>query len=621
METIRWKYSLVFLLFLMLCRGVFGQEIREMGYWHHPDSNLGFEEARTQEYVPMESRAFDLEGYVESVDVWFKMNLEGAESGSKGHVLEMMARCDTMDVYFPLKGGGYKRFRTGLTLSKEERDVMHSGNAVSVPIGFNPSLPIYVHIQARHNRYFPFGLISKADYFSGEYRENFFHGVFFGWFLLWFLVMLGLYLISRERTYALFLGYTLSMVAGIHLFAGDTYEVFYSEVSGNLPTVAYPILLVLIPTFHFLFSIDFLRLKEHGDLKWLWTIRSCILLYWSFALLFFVGVVDTIRFYQLGVLFTVVVNVLLIFLGIVMMYRRRPRWLVFLVGMVFFLLAGFSHFLFQYNLIHVQSKGGFFIRHGFELCESIALSVFALSMTINFLMDRETREKEQRSRISQLHDEQRVSLMVKERLKEEVERKTQQLEVLLKEVHHRTKNNLQMILGLIHLQMDAMPENMSREALQDVEARITAMSLIHQRLYLAEDKGRIDIQEYLPDLIEELESVYHLNSQHISLEVNLPSVVLGLDKAICIGLLLNELLTNSWKYAFKDKNKGKVFVLGDLKEETLVLKIGDDGVGFDENKASKGLGMKLVQDFVWQLDAEMKRVSENGTVYEVSIPV
>jgi len=206
-------------------------------------------------------------------------------------------------------------------------------------------------------------------------------------------------------------------------------------------------------------------------------------------------------------------------------------------------------------------------------------------------------------------DKRKSNMEIIESLKEK--------EVLLKEIHHRVKNNLQVISSILNLQSSFVKDENTLGILQESRNRIRSMAIIHENLYRTEDFSSINFADYLQNLTANLIATYRIHDQVI-LNSDLDNIDLILDQAIPCGLLVNELITNSLKYAWRSGEKGTITM--ELKEEKgfVQLFIGDNGVGLPakfEDINSDTLGLQLVVTLVEQLDGELAVDSDNGTKY------
>lgn len=193
-------------------------------------------------------------------------------------------------------------------------------------------------------------------------------------------------------------------------------------------------------------------------------------------------------------------------------------------------------------------------------------------------------------------------------------------DVLLKEVYHRVKNNLQVISSLFNLQLRLLPEGQARTALKESADRVRAMALVHEKLYQSSDLSSIALDGYIQDLSRQLAAASGLAERGISLTTELEPVEIGLELAVPLGLLLNELVSNSIKHGFPDGRPGNILIrLAHLSADarTVALEVRDNGVGLPPDidvYASPSLGLKLVGTLSAQINARFLLDSHDGTV-------
>jgi|Deesub1362A_J573_1020465.scaffolds.fasta_scaffold00013_16 two-component sensor histidine kinase/HAMP domain-containing protein len=210
--------------------------------------------------------------------------------------------------------------------------------------------------------------------------------------------------------------------------------------------------------------------------------------------------------------------------------------------------------------------------------------------------------------------------LAQERIKASLKEK----EVLLKEVHHRVKNNLQVISSLLSLQAGYVNDKQALELFKESQNRVRSMAIIHERLYQSKDLGRIDFRGYVRDLADNLFRSYGVDSGRIMLNVNVDNVFLGVDMAIPCGLIVNELVSNSLKYAFPEGRKGEIRIdLFPEGEKNLVLIVKDNGIGFPEEldfRNTETLGLQLVNTLTEQVGGTITLSREGGTMFKIVLP-
>jgi PAS domain S-box-containing protein len=197
-------------------------------------------------------------------------------------------------------------------------------------------------------------------------------------------------------------------------------------------------------------------------------------------------------------------------------------------------------------------------------------------------------------------------------------------EILLREVHHRVKNNLNVVDSLLSMQARYINDAEALRAISDSQRRIHTMSLIHEQLYQSHDVDKVDFCEYLQRLVGNLYSSTSFNTSQVELKLDIKPTQLNVDTAISMGLIVNELLTNAFKYAFPNNKLGliEVILYKSMDDETLHLIIRDNGVGIPENvdfKATASLGLRLVRIMAQQLRAGLDLSCSTGTSFHFTL--
>ncbi len=197
-------------------------------------------------------------------------------------------------------------------------------------------------------------------------------------------------------------------------------------------------------------------------------------------------------------------------------------------------------------------------------------------------------------------------------------------EVLLREVHHRVKNNLSVVDSLLSMQTKNVKDAEALKSISDSQRRIHTMALIHEQLHQSQDFGKIDFCEYLQRLVNNLYSSNSDNINHVDLKIELSSAVLDIDMAVSMGLIVNELLTNAFKHAFPNQEQGLIAVTLYKSDDDrhLNLIISDDGVGMPAQinlQDTNSLGLRLVRILAQQLRANLKMSSAIGTSFHLTV--
>jgi PAS domain S-box-containing protein len=197
-------------------------------------------------------------------------------------------------------------------------------------------------------------------------------------------------------------------------------------------------------------------------------------------------------------------------------------------------------------------------------------------------------------------------------------------EVLIQEIHHRVKNNLQVISSLLKLQSRYIQDSRVTEMLKESQNRVRSMALVHEQLYQSKDLSNINFAEYIQNLAHNLFQAYEFHGSGIKLQTNIAPCELNLDTAVPCGLIINELVTNSLKYAFSSTNKGKIKIDFNLDQNGgCVLVVSDTGVSFPKDldyRNARTLGLRLVGSLVKQLRGNITLLETVGTVFQITFP-
>jgi len=228
--------------------------------------------------------------------------------------------------------------------------------------------------------------------------------------------------------------------------------------------------------------------------------------------------------------------------------------------------------------------------------------------------------------LTRINKELRREIVERQLAQEQVRSSLQEKEVLLQEIHHRVRNNLQVISSLLSLQIGSLEDRKTRICLRDSQNRIEAMALIHENLYQSMDLSKIHLREYVSDLATSLCLSYGADLSRIGLNVAVSDVTLGIDMAVPFGLMLNELVSNCLKHAFPENGTGPGGKEAENNEISIELRsedgwkytltVSDNGIGLPEDldwSRGKSLGLKLLSRLADQIDGQVEVKGDKGT--------
>lgn len=215
-----------------------------------------------------------------------------------------------------------------------------------------------------------------------------------------------------------------------------------------------------------------------------------------------------------------------------------------------------------------------------------------------------------------------LDITKRKRAEQQLKTSLEEKEVLLREIHHRVKNNLQIIVSLLSLQSEYVQDKQAVELFRESQFRVKSMALLHERLYETEDLAHINFSDYIRDLTNELLCSYGSDAMNIKLKINVKDVFPSVDVAVPCALIINELVSNCLKHAFPKGRAGEIRIEFDSdKQDNYTLLISDDGVGFAKDvdfPDGRTLGLQLVSTLAEQLQGSVVLDKSAGTSFKIS---
>jgi two-component sensor histidine kinase len=423
--------------------------------------------------------------------------------------------------------------------------------------------------------------------------------------LLFFLHLLLYYKFPKDSSnliIALVIGsFLISAITNYtHLFIELT-GFRNSIIRGFINSTFFGLGLVLLPyTIALIFRLDRFRWVKH--LIWLVPLRGFL----YFVPLFPIIISDSIF-------------ILLVFAGIgFLMYQaiksRKPSVHFITVSAILTTVFVLIDRLYATNVIYLTTEQFYIVLVFLFISFPVGLFVYITRRYGSLFSSMEQEVANRTFELNQSLDKLKVSQV-------SLAAKNAENELLLKEIHHRVKNNLEVVSSLLELQSAQMSDPSVQAAMLSSQNRVHSMGIIHQKLYQGEHLAAIEMRDYFIHLGENIVSSFNAEGR-VNIECNMPQLILDVDTAISIGLITNELLTNSLKYAFENKEHGEIKISltedkkGQNTEGSLLLKISDDGIGKPLNEQAKGTGFgtQLIDLLTKQLDGQLSYDVSNGTV-------
>ena len=245
----------------------------------------------------------------------------------------------------------------------------------------------------------------------------------------------------------------------------------------------------------------------------------------------------------------------------------------------------------------------------FNICLSFLLTIFVIALIIRQLNHQ---HQEYFSLVEQINSDK---ITIKNSLEEK--------EILLSEIQHRVKNNLSIIIGLFNMQLEKSENEDYKNLLNEAKNRVLSIAMVHQKIYKKDDLSKINLSSYVSDLVQEIVKSHSLKDSVLVYE-DLNNINANLSTAVPVGLIVNEVITNSLKHAFnQSKTDCTLKISLAIFFDKLILKIQDNGIGFPKNNnfQTKNIGLSLIDALSVQLDGKVVFRNENGAVVELAIPI
>lgn len=537
---------------------------------------------------------------------WLKVTLDSLEY-FEGYLSVRRAIWDSLTISYLDHSGKLVQSSFGYYVKTGIED--KNTNFPFVEINSNNVLNHEIYIKG-NNRYamlFPISLESDNKFFQNNLKSNVFEGLLIGGLLIMFIYNFFLWIMLRDRSYLLYVitvFLTVITQSGLHGYT--------SYFLTPLPSLDYYIVRLGIAAslvMNSIFTIQFLSVKKHSKILYRTLLINAII---SASPLIFDAFGMSFLAVKLLMLSSTITALLLMITGYILWLKKKVKtamyysfaWTLFIIGLFIYITkttGTLPHNWFTDNFVHL----GRFIE--------ISLLSFALGYRYNELKrDKEKLQKQLTNELGELVEQRTAAL--NSTLKEK--------EVLLNEVHHRVKNNLQIINSMLAIQSRRFPDTV-KNLLKSVQNRIGSISLVHEQLYTDKIYSALNAKEYLSKLISTLENSLFIDESNISIEIETGKQInIVIDMAIPFGLILNEIISNAIKYAFHEDEKGSIKISLQETENSLILEAKDNGHGDknSESNSKNSMRIRIIEDMSRQLNATLSINKEEGYHYIITIP-
>lgn len=571
----------------------------QMSYFEDVNSTYDLNSIKNESFQWVPSQIINL-GMTKST-VWIKLELN-RDILNESSVLEVKnAFCDSIQLSYYINENVLINDTLGIVFPQSKNKLKHYLPAFNLPILKLSSSTVYLKIKSRWSMVLHLDVRTKNEFNNGRITTYLIGGLLLGGLILMAIYNLFLYFSTRDFSYLI---YVLALISAI-LSQGYIFGILIPYLSPESPefSLRFPIVIMAFTGLcSCWFAIRFLEIKHTSKVFYNLLVFGILFSFFSagLELLHFDELSRKVNIIEVVGLSCIIFSAALYSLikGNKIALYFTIAWFFYLSGMVVFALKTIDilpHNMFTKHFMHVGT-----------FMEVVLLS-FALGHKYSLVrVQKEQLEQQTKEELEELVKLQTV----------ELEASLEEKEILLKEIHHRVKNNLQIVISLLDLQVASVKDSRNKEILAQSKSRVYSMSLIHQKLYQSNNLAKINVKTYLEDLfIYVLRSYENINGSIVT-EVNIDTKELSITKAVPMGLIVNELLTNSFKYGITRDDNNKIKMTLEVHGEMIILEIADTGYGFDEknNKqdVKKSLGLFLVKSLTKQLRGQVIREFRQG---------
>ena len=554
---------------------------------------LSFQEIQKQTFVKNDLEILSY-GYSPDFTVWIKFTLKNNSDTTISKTIEYNNPLTTHIEFYDEN----KIFKDGLYQLNFQKESVN-------PIFETTLLPNQIKTYYIKTSSHITTLIVKLNLWDKELfqKESHYHNMilsmFFASMLILALYNLFIYFFTKDKSYLYYVAYMFGVILHQLLYTGFGSIYLFSQ-SFSIFLVYIASLVVAFPLIAFALLVkSFIKTKQYPIYN---KILNIYLISFPFLLLIFF---ITDKFASYRNIFSIILLVFLIVLTIYASLKRNRQAYFVLLGWILFAIASLFMYFASIGFIDIFDDFRYFVEIALTL-EALVFSV-ALSDKINQL-EQKKNEANMELILNQQLEQQRLEYQVKEKTKE-LQQAFEEKNLLLKELNHRVKNNMQTIISLIRLQTNEIKEESIKKIFETTYNRINAMSKLHE-LFDSKDKlSNINANIYLQNLIDELKSGFE--SENIKINFDIQTTI-KIEDAVYCGLIVNELVTNSLKYAFPDNN-GTINIQFIEQSDNYILSIEDNGTGYDQQNTLANLGLTLINTLATkQLKGTIQKDTTNG---------
>ena len=535
-------------------------------------------------------------GYSPDFDVWIRFELKNATNKHVEKILEYGNPLTThIEFYSP--ADSYMK-KEGLFQISQNRKTINP--VFKIDLQPEESKTFYIKASSHITTLIvKLNLYNNDSFYEKEIKYQLVLGLFFAAMFILGIYNLFIYFFTKDLSYLYYVLYIFGVIVHQMAYVGFA-NIYLLEHDLRVSLVEYASVVTAFPIYFLaLFTKSFLRTHQYPRLN---KILNAFLIVIPISIIFFLNFE---MFFKYRNLLNMLLFTYLIMITVYATFKKNRQANFILFGWFIVLSAGIFMYISSVGIFDIYQYLPYLVEIAFVL-EAVIFSI-ALADRINYLQ-KEKNEANDKLISQQKSEKERLKLKVAEKtldLKNSVKEK----EMLLKELNHRVKNNMQTIVSLVRLQLDEIDDENVKKILSTTHNRINAMSHLHELLYYQNNISHINANEYFTMLVNEIRESY---SKDIQIHLDITSE-LEIEQAIYCGLILNELITNAFKHAFEN-GRGNIYIELSKEDKNYILSVRDDGIGFDGSKSSNSLGLILVNSLVRsKLRGTIDISSDNGT--------
>ena len=611
--------SFFLFFFLSLTTALFGSgPAFEMEYYVDTKGTLTLEEVQTLKRQGSRFHTIDIHkanfGYQEDV-YWLTTTISNPTTRNKKLILELpYPGIDHLQVYVLKKEEVAEEIIMGDRVPFASRPIDYAGFAIPLLIPASDDIELFIRVETSGTMALSMELKEPALFFSKANTMSLILGLYFGAVLIMLVYNLILFVYLKDISYFNYVAFHFFLFILQFSLNGLGYQYLWP----NFPDVnrfIIPLTMNLAGIFVITFFMSFLRTRLvvpriHNYLKYYLQIQIALLI----TALFIPFRMEAV------ILSYIALTTILLLLGIAIYIFMRTRskeakfylvaWGMFLGGSLLTVLQNNGYIPSTPVTIYASQAG--------VLME---LSLLSIGLAYRYkemhgkLLKKDAQLRQLNTSLEEKVHERTKDVYEKNR---QLAREVANKKTLLRELYHRVKNNLQVIASLLSLQASRIDDPHYKEIFRQNQQRIKSMFLLHEHLYQSGSLDVIDMENYVQTLVQEIQGSY--SAEHITFDVTCSDVELDLERAILSGLIINELVTNAVKYAFKGINDPRITLRLFQEGTKIILEIRDNGIGMESDSVAgeKSLGKKIVNTLVTlQLKGEIFQKNENGVAYRI----